>query len=413
MAEMAARVDQLQDQVNALTELLYEQQKAQQQAQADAAQTQAALQTAAAQAQAAQAAQIQAEAQIKTIPAQVKTEVAANAYKPKPSWADSTTISGRMYYDVSALVAESNGVKQAPGGAGLDIKRFYLGVDHRFNDTFSGNLTTDVQYSSAISSTELYIKKAYLQAKLNDALTLRIGAADLPWVPFAEDAYGYRFLEQTVIDRTKYGTSSDWGVHAFGRIPNTPISYGFAVLNGAGYKAPLRSSAMDIEGRVSAAFKNGITVAVGGYTGKLGKDIQGGAPTFHTANRLDALAVYAKKRFRIGVELFSAEDWNNVASVVRDKSAGYSVFGNYNITDQISAFARYDHVEPTRSTAPARDEGYYNIGINWEPVKIIDFALVYKHDRVDHGVLNTGNGLIGGSRGGTYKELGLFGQFRF
>ena len=38
-------------------------------------------------------------------------------------------------------------------------------MDHKFNDQWSMHLTTDFQYSSAISSTEVYLKKAYAQYK--------------------------------------------------------------------------------------------------------------------------------------------------------------------------------------------------------------------------------------------------------
>jgi hypothetical protein len=54
-------------------------------------------------------------------------------------------------------------------------------------------------------------------------------------------------------------------------------------------------------------------------------------------------------------------------------------------------------------------------------VKIVDLALVYKHERVQNGTLGTQNGTIGGANPtgsltggrGTYDEFGLFGQLRF
>jgi hypothetical protein len=111
-----------------------------------------------------------------------------------------------------------------------------------------------------------------VQAKLNDAFAVRIGAADLPWVPFVEGLYGYRFVENTLIDRTKFGTSSDWGVHVLGSFGNGLVSYAVSAINGAGYKTLSRSSnTIDLEGRVSVNPIKEVTLAVGGYTGKLGK----------------------------------------------------------------------------------------------------------------------------------------------
>ena len=143
-----------------------------------------------------------------------------------------TKLSGRLYYDLTNINDSNKGVKTDKSGFAFDIKRFYLGVDHKFNDQWSMNLTTDFQYSSAISSTEVYLKKAYIQYKLSDAFVLRAGAADLPWVPFVENYYGLRYIENTLTDRLKYGTSTDWGVHAGGKLAGGAVEYAVAALNG-------------------------------------------------------------------------------------------------------------------------------------------------------------------------------------
>jgi hypothetical protein len=401
----------LQAQVQALTERLNAQEAAQAQTQSQAQQAQVQAQAAATQAQQVQE---KADAQIQTIPTQVSTAVAALPKPPAPkkSWVDDTVVSGRMYYDLSSVTAKVDGKKVAPSGAGFDIKRFYIGIDHKFNDVFSANVTTDFQYSSAISATELYLKKAYLQAKVSDALVLKFGSADLPWVPFAEDMYGYRYVENTLIDRTKFGTSADWGVHASGKFAGGKVNYALSVIDGAGYKAPLRSKGMDVEGRVSVVPVDHLTLAVGGYTGKLGKDTEG-AITYHTATRFNALAAYATNQYRVGVEYFSAKNWNNVATPVSDSSDGYSLFGSYMFTDKISAFGRYDWVKPNDDTAENKKDNYYNVGLTYSPAKIVDFSLVYKRDSLENGTLATSNGTIGGVRKGTYDEVGVFSQFRF
>ena len=412
-AERAADFAAMKAQISALTDRVAAGEQAQAQLRAQLQQAQQSAQASQAAAQSAQAsvqtAQAQTAAAVQQIPAQVKTEVAAA--KPKPSWADSTTVSGRMYYNFSNITQKSNDVRTAPSGTGFDIKRFYVGIDHKFNDTYSGNITTDVNYVANDSETQIYIKKAYLQAKYSDALTVRLGSADLPWVPFVEDLYGYRFLEQVVVDRTKFGTSADWGVHALGKFYDGKISYQVSVINGAGYKAPLRSDSLDVEGRISYS-SNGFTLGVGGYTGKLGKDVVG-ATIQHTANRFDAVAAYQTKKFRVGAEYFTAQNWNTVTVAAKDSSSGYSAFSSVYLTDEISAFARYDQVRPSDDINHRLKDQYINLGVNWEPVKIVDLALVYKHDQVDNGSLSTGNGTIGGSNKGTYDEFGLFGQFRW
>jgi hypothetical protein len=401
-ARQAAEIEELKAKVDSLSERLLATEQRQSQVQAQAAQAQAS----------AQAAQAQAANEVLTIPTEVRTQVAAATPKPRPSWADNTQVSGRMYFDLTSLEQKSNGAKVAPSGVGFDIKRFYVGVDHKFNDTWSANVTTDVAYVSAEGLTQVYIKKAYLQAKLSDAAIIRFGSADLPWIPFAEDVYGYRFVENTLSDRSKFGTSADWGVHATGKLAGGLFNYAVAVVDGAGYKNPVRSKTMDIEARANLDYDNFI-LAVGGYSGKLGKEVQGGPATPHTANRLNLLAAYVDKKFRVGAEYFAASNWNTVTSVASDKSDGYSLFGSYNFTPEISAFGRWDRVKPSKTLKPSEKDNYFNLGLNWEPVKIVDLALVYKRDKVDNGLFSTTNGTIGGTAQGTYDEIGLFGQLRW
>ena len=393
--QQAAQIDSLREQVRILTERLDAEEAGQAAVRAQAAQAQATAQA--------------AQAQVDTLPAQVKTEVAAATPKPKPSWADNTSVTGRMYWDISNIDHENNGVKQADTGTGLDIKRFYVGIDHKFNDTYSGALTMDANYVSNDGETQFFIKKAYLQAKYSDALVVRIGSADLPWIPFAEDAYGLRYVENVLPDRVKAGTSADWGVHVLGKVGM--VSYAASAINGAGYKNPTRSKSIDLEGRVSTTF-SGVTLGLGGYTGKLGKNVEG-VTTRHDATRWNALAAYKIENFRIGAEYFRTRNWNSVLTTTTDSANGWSLFTSYAFTPQISAFGRYDWVKARKTATPTIDDNYFNVGLQWEPTRIVDFALVYKRDEARHGLISTSNGTIGGSDKGSYDEIGVWGQYRW
>jgi hypothetical protein len=414
-----AEIQELRAQVQALTARLDAQEAAQQttsqqiqsaQAAASAAQTQAA--SALSQTQSTQA-------QV----AKVENQVPPLTKAVKEGWFANTSISGKAFVNVSNIhqtATDLAGVKtdNAQNGTQTELKRFYLGVDHKFSDVFSANLTTDFRYNSNGTSKDVlvYVKKAYVQAKLSPALWVRVGSADLPWVPFVEGVYGYRFVENTLIDRTKFGTSADWGVHAGGSFGNGLVNYAVSAINGAGYKTLSRNSdTIDLEGRISVNPIKTVTLAVGGYTGKLAKSAANlpGSATPHTATRFDALAAYTDKRIRAGVEYFSAKDWNNVNTVASDKSEGWSAFGSFAFTPKILAFGRYDWVKPNRDINPALKDHYFNVGLDFKPLPPLDFALVYKRERANHGLLSTSNGTIGGADHGTYDEIGLFGQVAF
>ena len=417
-----AEIQELRDQVRALTDRLNAQEGYTQQVNSTAQQAQASAQQAQASAQQATVQVQSVDAEIKTIPASVDRAVAKVA--PKPGWWNNTTVSGTVFYDLTNIDQKSDGVKLpgTPNGVNFDIKRMYISIDHQFNSVFSANLTTDFTYDSGVGATQLYIKKAYVQAKLSPLLTLRAGSADLPWVPFVEGLYGYRYVENVMIDRTKFGTSADWGVHALGSIPlgGLTVSYAGSVVNGNGYKKPgfiggvNHTNTMDFEGRLSASAA-GFTAAVGGYDGKLGKDAQG-TPTYHDATRFDALLAYVKGPIRLGGEYFHANNWNDVLQanpLLTNKTEGWSGWGSFAFTPQLSVFGRYDWVKPKDTTNPTLANDYFNIGIQYEPVKILDFSLVYKRDKVSNGTYATQNGTIGGGSNGTYDEIGLFGQIKW
>lgn len=370
----------------------------------------------------AEAAHQQVQAQIQTIPGAVKSAVAAN--KPK---APDTVVSGRVYADISNISQSPS--PNAKNGTGFDIKRTYLGVDHKFNDTYSANVTVDFtanvngngNNANGIAGTTAaaYVKKAYLQAKYDDMLTIRFGAADMPWIPFVEDTYGFRYIEKTITDTYSFGNSADWGVFALGKFYGGLINYSVAAVDGGGYKNPARSKGVDFEGRVNVNYM-GFVAAVGGYTGKLDKDVQQAVPaTFHTATRIDALLAYSNKQFRIGGEYFSSDNWKRVTSVKPDKSDGYSVFGNYNFTDKISVFGRYDYTKPSKTLAPSEKGDYYNLGVAYEPAKVVDIALVYKHDHLAGAAgssladANTTLAIPAAGGDAKYDEVGVFTQFRF
>jgi hypothetical protein len=451
-----AEIEALKAQVQALTARLDAQEQTAAQTNAQLSQAQNAAAAAQATATQAQTAAAAAQTQAAAVPTEVKTQLASQLPKQKLAWANDTSISGRMYFNFSNADQKINGKRPAGAnsfnGTGFNIKRFYLGIDHTFSPIFSANLTMDASNvvgqtsnynypgQQGISGTSItnnvnvvgrgfYIKKAYLQAKLNPAFIIRLGAADLPWVPYVENQYGYRHIENVLIDRTNFGTSADWGIHVLGDLAGGLLSYQFSVVDGGGYRNVKVSNSVDFEGRVSTSYK-GFFAAVGGYSGKRGADTQGlvlptGLGHVRTATRIDAMAGYKSKLFTIAGEYFHAKNWSNQTTLAQDKADGWSVFGNVNFAKTWSVFGRYDWVKPNKITNDEFKEHYINAGIQWEPVKIVDLALVYKRERLNNGDIaaiasgfnnqNTAPYLAAIPLNGhaVSNEIGLFGQLRF
>jgi hypothetical protein len=340
---------------------------------------------------------------------------------PLAASADPTTVvSGKAFVDYTYKSNYDSG-KNAPAdkaaGTGLDLKRFYLGVDHTFDETFDARIRTDVG-NLTNGKIDVFVKHAFIEAKVAPELALKAGAADLPWVPFVEDLYGFRYVENVMVDRAKFGTSADWGLHAGGKLAGGLLSYAASAVNGRGYGDFTRTQAPTAEARLSVAPVTGLTVAVGGVVGKIGQNTVG-AVVPRTAQRYDALVAWNDSALRLGVEGFYAVDYG--ATIVtgvaaEDKALGLSGWASYALASSVTLFARADYVQPKRTTASSLKDVYLNAGLQYAPVKPLALALVYKNDTVKDGTLGTSNGTIGSTVAGakgSYNELGVFAQYAF
>jgi len=326
---------------------------------------------------------------------QQKQETQDNA----SDWASNTKIGGTAFIDFTNIDQTKNGKKTDLSGTGLDVKRFYFTVDHKFNDIWSADLTTDFNYTSATGETQLFVKKAYLQGTFSPLAIVRAGSASLPWTSLVEDYYGYRFVEDTLVARTKFGTTADWGLHLLG--DNGVFNYAASVINGGGYKNPTRSNSVDFEGRVGVQPLKGLVFAVGGYSGDLGKDTHS-TPALHDAHRYDALAAYNANGLRLGAEWFKASNWNNVNTTATDSADGWSLWGSYDFT-AASIFARYDSLKPSKDLDPSLKDTYYNLGVAFPIVKGVRVAVAYKDEHLkDDGSTDTKT-----------REVGAWGEVKW
>jgi hypothetical protein len=324
---------------------------------------------------------------------------------------NNTRLSGRMYFDFTSIDDKNSDTgKTDKSGIGLDVKRFYLGVDHKFNDIWSASLTTDFNYSSSAGQTSLFVKKAYVEGKFDQAAVLRVGSTDMPWVPFAEKYYGFRYIENTLTDRLKYGNSSDWGLHLGGDIgASKSLNYAVSVVNGRGYKNPGRSKGVDVEARVGFVPFENMVVAVGGYSGHRGQETENiNAP--NTAQRGDFMVAYASDAFRLGAEYFTARNWNNVLTMATDKADGYSLWGSVAVADGVNLFARYDNAKLSKTLDRANKDVYYNAGVEFQVTKGFKLAGVWKHGKVDKSVDTPAPPHV---RDVKTNEIGVFGEVRF
>lgn len=314
-----------------------------------------------------------------------------------------TTVSGKLFLDVSHLNQYRNGQRTATSRDGADLKRFYIDVDHRFSQVWSAHLTTDINWTRNNSPTDLWVKHAYLQGAFSKALVLRFGAAALPWAGFVNQWSGYRYIDAELVTRLKYGASADWGVHALGALGDGGrLQYAASAISGSSFKHPRTGNRPDVEARLAWQPSEHSVLAIGGYDGQLALG-GGNLPTYHTARRWDAMAAYANKRVRLGAQYFEAVDWTQVRSARGDRASGWSAWGSVALDPRWSVFARYDRADTSESLDPSRRGRYANLGVAYAVSKQVQVATVYKRERLthDHLALSSSNEL------GVYAQIGF------
>ena len=360
-------------------------------------------------------------------------------------WAANTSLSGEMFLNLSNITQHTAGSNNPASGVGVNLKRAFMGIDHRFNSKLSAAVLLDadnvtgqpstvnpVSSASQLVGRGVFVRNAYGEVKLHPALTIRLGAAEMPWISYTEGAVQERHVERSLLERVGYGNPADWGVHLSGdflRKPESSLSYAISVVNGGGYRQARVTKSMDIEARFSGTW-HGFYGAVGGYYGKRGNDIEvitgATASSFRTATRGDAMVGYRNAIINIGGEYFYARNWNNVNvnpanfAFSEDSASGWSGFAHYNLSRQWRAFMRYDHVKPNRDTIPELQDDLFVGGLQFSPLKYVDLALVYKRETVNGGSVATPNAFVSAATlsavckgNGTYDEVGLFTAIRF
>ena len=417
---------------------------------------------------------------------------------------ENTTVGGQVFFDFSNISNQTESTKgvysdSTSSGTSFDVKRFYLTVDHAFNNIWSANLTTDATYTGETTATvlstvktcstgavntagtgcttagatptsfntttaannansgnvsELMIKYLYLTGKFSDALSVKLGSSATPWISYVDGITGQRYIDKSVNDRLGFNTA-DWGANASGSFANQLLNYSFSVLNGSGYKNPSRSKKVDFEGRISSKPTDWLDLGVGVYTGHLGQvTYANDSYSQNTVTRLNALAAVHFGGFKFGGEFISAKNYQTVAAlagsedgtnstgvfgtsavvassatgvVPTDRLQGYSLFAGYAFNADWNVFARYDDLDLSKDVAPNLKDKYFNVGVDYKPLKAIDVALVYKNEKVDNGQFSPGtadaNGkyTIGGAAGttttaptdGKFGEVGIYVQWKF
>lgn len=280
---------------------------------------------------------------------------------------------------VSALIFLNASQKEPENGddnLNVDLKRFFINVDHQFNQDWSAHLTTDFQWQRYQDPTDLLFRHVYVQRRIGDNLRLRLGNAPDTWILPLAEMTRYRYLDPGLIPMAGVGAPADWGVHLLGK--SGPVSWTVAAVTGAGFQKPRTGDSPDFQARVSWEVAKGLQLHLGGYRGTLAQD-KGDRPHHHTAQRWNGAVTWTDGPWQVGAEYFHASNWRQVNRPQDDSANGASAWGSYRFNPSYAVFLRHDSLDGSRELAPANRREYSNVALEWRHSNNLRFSAAFKH----------------------------------
>lgn len=313
---------------------------------------------------------------------------------------------GKTYYDGNSGVDKTINTKNF---SMFDIRRMYLGYDYNMSKEVSASFlisheTGNTQSVTVLTSAKVLSSTGKLDSTLTTTTTklttssgdilldgnngLFLKGANLTfkgWIPMgmvifgqqstpafgiAENLWGYRSIEKTIMDMRGIAQSSDLGIMAKGNFDDEK-AYGYSVFISNGNGAKLESD----------KFKKLTVEANGGFLDKhlwvdayfdvMGLNDTANQTTIHLA------AGYTTDMFTVGGEWFT-QTQKGASAVTPGNDAnptGFSVFARAAIMkNQLMAFARYDSFDPDSKASGTNDgqaanwkEGFITAGLDWQP----------------------------------------------
>lgn len=256
--------------------------------------------------------------------------------------------------------------------ASFDITRAYFGYGHTFSDKLSAKFTFDVGGADTDTyASTAYLKVAALKWKATDNLTVNFGQVGLKQFKTQEKNWGYRYIEKSSQDLYKMGTSADLGLTADYKVMDM-LSVDLTVVNGEGYKKEQADAHMKTGFGLTLEPIEGLTVRA--YMDMLtADDVVVDSVAIESPNQsTTAIFVgYKADKFRIGAEYNMQAAHGNVEGMDYDIT---SLYGTYNISDNMGAFARYDMVSSDENGWSDKNGDYMIAGLEYRPAKGISLS---------------------------------------
>lgn len=295
-------------------------------------------------------------------------------------------LEGLVFADMTKKDTTTAGLKQ-PGTAGTNVTRAYVTAKYYLNKDWMFRITTDFAPEAGLrKKNNVYIKYAYMEGKLaGDAAVMRLGVSHEPWIDYEQHLWKHRYFTKVTSDEFKYDNSADAGVGLKGKLADGMVNYWITQSNGGGYGNTASTGKTDTNARIGLNVLEGLTIDAqyrrgfrGAYTAGAGK--QSGSLT-------QFMVSYGTSDFRVGGNYLINDDKNlGKASAANAKANTYALWGHGSIANGFGLVGRYEVETSKPSTGLTAAQVKQKrtrtvIGVDYSPVKGIDFTLGYVNDK--------------------------------
>lgn len=283
------------------------------------------------------------------------------------SWLPGTTVaqeidlSGLAYVDYYYTFSSPDEGRE--GLHGFTYRRLYLTSDFTLDEDFFGRARLEANASSTRPPGPTpFVKDLWVAWRYTGEHDVRIGVMPPPVFELPEEVWGYRSLEQTILDFQDVNESRDFGIRLNGPLAEN-VQYAVMVANNEGVQPEL-----DAYKRLYGLIEFHPTERL---SFSLGADRAGYAAPREGGTRISGFGGYRSDRLNFGVEAYwygetfeTGEDFRNVGS---------SLFARYAVAPEWELVGRLDAASKGFESADA-GEYFVLVGSSYAPadgVKLI------------------------------------------
>lgn len=283
---------------------------------------------------------------------------------PSSSLGQDVDLGGRAYVDYFYHV--SNPSSAAEGLHGFQYRRLYLTSDFTISEAVSGRARLEANDGTVgPNGPEPVVKDLYITWRYSGEHSATVGVTPPPAFGIAEDVWGYRSLEKTILDLQGIVDSRDFGLRLDGPLTsNATVQYALMYANNSGLR-PETDKYKRVYGQLHVTPTERITLVGGAdYAGYQGRRDYG--------TRMSAFAGYSPDRYRVGLETY----WSQLAFTAGGERTdlGASLFGRYQLRSEWEVIVRLDRSRTTARTGAEQFETTFVGGVAYQPydsVKLI------------------------------------------